>query len=255
MKQWPYPRLFAHRGGGSLAPENTLAAVKLGQSLGYRAHEFDVKLTKDNVAMLLHDATLERTTTGKGRAADFTWQELCGLDAGAWHSPAFKGERLATFEAVARQLIANGDMANVEIKPTPGTGRETGLAVAREAAKLWAGAKTPPLLSSFDFDALMAAKEAAPGLPRGWLVDQFTEGEWSRLEQLGAASLNTNHKKIDLKDVARLHERGYRVMLYTVNDVAAAERFFEAGVDSLFTDNLKVFAERFPRMISTAEPR
>ena len=250
MKHWPYPRLFAHRGGGSLAPENTLAAVKLGQSLGYRAHEFDVKLTKDNVAMLLHDATLERTTTGKGRAADFTWQELAVLDAGAWHSPAFKGERLATFEAVARQLISNGDMANVEIKPTPGTGRETGLAVAREAAKLWAGAKTPPLLSSFDFDALMAAKEAAPELPRAWLVDKFTEAEWERLEQLQAVSLNTNHKKFDVADVARLRGRGYRVMLYTVNDVAMAARLFEAGVDSLFTDNLEVFAQRFPQMIS-----
>jgi len=250
MKRWPYPRLFAHRGGGSLAPENTLAAVKLGQSLGYRAHEFDVKLTQDNVAMLLHDATLERTTTGKGRAADFTWKELAGLDAGAWHSPGFKGERLATFEAVARQLIANGDMANVEIKPTPGTGRETGLAVAREAAKLWGGAKTPPLLSSFDFDALMAAKEAAPELPRAWLVDKFTEAEWERLEQLQAVSLNTNHKKFDVADVARLRARGYRVMLYTVNDVAMAARLFEAGVDSLFTDNLEVFAQRFPQMIS-----
>jgi glycerophosphoryl diester phosphodiesterase len=250
MKSWPYPRLFAHRGGGSLAPENTLAAVRLGQSLGYRAHEFDVKLTKDHVAMLLHDATLERTTTGKGRAADFTWAELAGLDAGVWHSPAFTGEPLATFEAVARQLIDNGDMANVEIKPTPGAGRETGLAVAREAARLWAGAKVPPLLSSFDFEALMAAKEAAPELPRGWLVDHLTEAEWARLAQLEAVSFHTNHKKIDVKDIARLHERGYRVMLYTVNDVAMAERFFEAGVDGLFTDNLKVFAEHFPQMIA-----
>jgi glycerophosphoryl diester phosphodiesterase len=250
MKSWRYPKLFAHRGGGSLAPENTLAAVKLGQSLGYRAHEFDVKLTKDNVAMLLHDTTLERTTSGKGRAADFTWQELAGLDAGAWHSPAFKGEPLAKFEAVAQQLIANGDMANVEIKPTPGAGRETGLAVAREAAKLWAGARIPPLLSSFDFEALMAAKEAAPDLPRGWLVDPFTDADWGRLEQLQAVSLHTNHKKIDVKDIARLHDRGYRVMLYTVNDAAIAERFLEAGVDGLFTDNLRVFAERFPQMIS-----
>ena len=151
---------------------------------------------------------------------------------------------------VARRLISNGDMANVEIKPTPGTGRETGLAVAREAAKLWAGAKTPPLLSSFDFDALMAAKEAAPELPRAWLVDKFTEAEWGRLEQLQAVSLNTNHKKFDVADVARLRARGYRVMLYTVNDVAMAARLFEAGVDSLFTDNLEVFAERFPQMIS-----
>jgi glycerophosphoryl diester phosphodiesterase len=250
MKHWPYPRLFAHRGGGSLAPENTLAAVKLGQSLGYRAHEFDVKLTKDNVAVLLHDATLERTTTGKGRAADFTWEELADLDAGGWHSPRFKGERLATFEAVARQLIANGDMANVEIKPTPGAARETGLAVAREAARLWAGAAVAPLLSSFDFEALMAAKEAAPDLPRGWLVDPFTEADWGRLERLEAASLHTNHKKIDATDIARLHERGYRVMLYTVNDADIAERFFAAGVDGMFTDNLEVFAQRFPDMIS-----
>jgi glycerophosphoryl diester phosphodiesterase len=250
MKRWPYPKLFAHRGGGSLAPENTLAAVKVGQSLGYRAHEFDVKLSKDNVAMLLHDATLERTTTGKGRAADLTWKELCELDAGAWHSAAFRGERLASFEAVARQLIDNGDMANVEIKPTPGWERETGLAVAREAARLWSGARVAPLLSSFAFESLRAAKEVAPELPRGWLVDQFTEADWARLEELDAASLHTNHKKFDTALVARLHERGYRVMLYTVNDVAAAERLFAAGVDGLFTDNLEVFAERFPRLVS-----
>src|SRR5262249_1901072 len=135
MRDWAYPKFFAHRGGGSLAPENTLAAVKLGQSLGFRAHEFDVKLTKDHVAMLLHDATLERTTSGKGRACDFTWKELSALDAGAWHSAAFKGERLASFEAVAKQLLSHGDMANVEIKPTPGFERETGTAVAKEAAK------------------------------------------------------------------------------------------------------------------------
>src|SRR3954462_2834337 len=104
MKPWPYPKLFAHRGGGSLAPENTLAAVKLGQSLGYRAHEFDVKLTKDGVAMLLHDDTLERTTSGKGRPCIFDGKGLAELAAGAWHPGAFRGQPLASFEAVARQL-------------------------------------------------------------------------------------------------------------------------------------------------------
>jgi len=252
VKSWPYPKLFAHRGGGSLAPENTLAAVKLGQSLGYRAHEFDVKLSKDNVAMLLHDETLERTTNGTGRACDFTWSELSGLDAGAWHSAAFRGERLASFEAIARQLIASGDMANVEIKPTPGFERETGLAVAREAARLWAGSKVPPLLSSFSFDAIMAAKEAAPGLPRGWLVGEFGDEDWGRLEAIGAVSLHTNHKKLDPANIARIHDRGYRVMLYTVNDVAVAEQLLAAGADGLFTDNLQVFAERFPALRAVA---
>jgi glycerophosphoryl diester phosphodiesterase len=248
MKPWPYPKLFAHRGGGSLAPENTLAAVRVGQSLGFRAHEFDVKLSKDGVAMLLHDETLGRTTSGRGRACDFTWAQLLELDAGAWHSERFRGERLASFEAVARLLIEHGDAANVEIKPTPGFERETGAAVAAEAARLWAGAKVPPLLSSFDFEAVIAAKECAPGLPRGWLTDEFGEADWARLEKLEAVSLHANHETFDVKTVARLHDKGYRVMLYTVNDVATAERLFDAGVDGLFTDNLKVFAERFPAL-------
>jgi glycerophosphoryl diester phosphodiesterase len=94
MKSWPYPRLVAHRGGGSLAPENTLAAVKLGQSLGYRAHEIDVKLSGDDVPILLHDETLARTTNGKGRAADLPWSALRVLDAGGWHSAEFRGEPL-----------------------------------------------------------------------------------------------------------------------------------------------------------------
>ena len=85
MNGWPYPRLIAHRGGGSLAPENTLAALKLGASLGYRASEFDVKLSRDAVPFLLHDSKLERTTNGVGIAGEFDWSVLEGLDAGAWH--------------------------------------------------------------------------------------------------------------------------------------------------------------------------
>ncbi|HUQ27085.1 MAG TPA: glycerophosphodiester phosphodiesterase [Usitatibacter sp.] len=252
MNAWPYPKLFAHRGGGSLAPENTLAAVKLGQSLGYRAHEFDVKLSKDGVAMLLHDATLDRTTTGRGRACDFTWEELRELDAGGWHSEPFRGEKLASFEAVARALIGRGDMANVEIKPTPGFERETGAAVSAEAARLWSGAEVPPLLSSFQYESLAAAKESAPHLPRGWLIDKFTDADWARLEALGAVSLHTDHKTFDVRNIGPLHARGYRVLLYTVNDVATAQRLLDAGVDGLFTDNLRVFAGKFPQLRAVA---
>jgi glycerophosphoryl diester phosphodiesterase len=249
VKSWPYPKLFAHRGGGSLAPENTLAAVKLGQSLGYRAHEFDVKLSKDGVAMLLHDDTLERTSTGQGRACDFTWAQLSQLDAGAWHSEKYRGEKLASFEAIAKQLLGHGDMANVEIKPTRGFERETGAAVAREAGRLWAKAEVPPLLSSFSFEALMAAKKAAPHLPRGWLVGEFADADWERLEELDAVSLHTNHKKLDTANIARLHDRGYRVMLYTVNEPDTAQELFAAGADGIFTDNLEVFRERFPEKL------
>ena len=135
MKPWPYPGIFAHRGGGLAAPENTLAAIRLGQSLGFHAHEFDVKLSKDGIPFLLHDATLERTTSGTGRACDRTWQELCDLDAGLWHSEAFRGEKLATFEAAAALLRSKGTLVNVEIKPSPGFEVETGRTVAAAGNK------------------------------------------------------------------------------------------------------------------------
>ncbi|MGZ5038028.1 MAG: glycerophosphodiester phosphodiesterase [Usitatibacter sp.] len=249
MKPWPYPRIFAHRGGGSLAPENTLAAIRLGQSLGYRAHEFDVKLSKDAVAMLLHDATLERTTTGNGRAADLAWAELAALDAGGWHSEEFRGERLPTFAEAAALLRSKDTMANVEIKPTPGFEVETGRHVALEAERLWAGAAVPPLLSCFSFEGLMAAKQAAPSLPRGWLARQFTDEDWGRLEALEAVSLHTNHLRLDRSLIPRIKERGYRVLVYTVNDVEVARELFDAGVDGMFTDNLREFAARFPESI------
>ncbi|HSN22524.1 MAG TPA: glycerophosphodiester phosphodiesterase [Usitatibacter sp.] len=249
MTRWPYPRIFAHRGGGSLAPENTLAAFRLGQSLGYAAHEFDVKLSKEGVAILLHDPTLERTTNGQGRAADLTWEALRKLDAGSWHSDEFRGEPLATFEEVAQLLRSKGTLANVEIKPTPGLERETGERVARLAAQLWAGAGVPPLLSSFSFEALMSAKAVAPQLPRGWLASRFSEEDWDRMAALEAVSVHTNHTKLEPANIPRLHAKGYRVLAYTVNDASAAERLFAAGVDGLFTDNLREFAVRFPEAI------
>ena len=245
-RPWPYPRLVAHRGGGSLAPENTLAAIRLGQSLGFRAHEFDVKLTADDVPILLHDEKLERTTNGHGRAADLTWEKLKTLDAGGWHSEAFRGEPPASFEAAAKLLLSRGTMAHIEIKPTPGFDRETGQRVALAARELWKGAATPPLFSSFSFEALMAAKEAAPEIERGWLINQFSDVDWKRLETLDAISLHTSFRTIPVERIREIRERGYRVMLYTVNEIPAAEKLLEAGADGLFTDNLREFAARFP---------
>src|SRR4029453_9909637 len=82
LPAWPYPRLCAHRGAGKLAPENTLTAMRVGHAHGYSMVEFDVKPAADNVAFLLHDATLERTTSGRGRADALPWRELSRLDAG-----------------------------------------------------------------------------------------------------------------------------------------------------------------------------
>jgi glycerophosphoryl diester phosphodiesterase len=246
MKAWPYPKLVAHRGGGSLAPENTLAAIRLGQSLGYTAAEFDVKLSRDGVAMLLHDATLERTTSGRGDAGILDWDTLSTLDAGAWHSPEHRGEAIARFDAAAALLKSKGTIAHVEIKPSPGREEETGAQVAALTAAYWQGAPVAPLLSSFSFEALAAAQLMAPELPRGWLAKEVTEDTWARAARLEAVSIHTDHRKLQRASVERAHAEGLRLLVYTVNDAARAEELFGWGVDGMFTDNLREFAQRFP---------
>jgi len=125
LPAWPYPRWVAHRGAGKLAPENTLAAFRLGASHGYRMFECDVKLSSDGVLFLLHDSTLQRTTNAKAQwgaglsavAGDYPWSALSQLDAGSWHSRSFAGEPIPTFAAIAQYCIANGYFLNIEIKP------------------------------------------------------------------------------------------------------------------------------------------
>ena len=249
MNPWPYPRLVAHRGGGSLAPENTVAAIRLGQSLGYRAGEGDVKLSRDGVAFLLHDATLDRTTSGSGPAGERCWVELAALDAGAWLSDAFRGEPIPRFDAVARVLRERDTVANVEIKPAPGTDVETGRAVALLAQSLWAGAPVAPLLSSFSPEALMAAREAAPALPRGYIVGAPTEADFARLREIDAVSLHCSRKAASPGLVERIHAAGCRLLVWTVNDPPEAKRLLDGGVDGIITDNLRQFATRFPALL------
>ena len=241
MKPWPYPLWIAHRGAGKLAPENTLAAFRVGAAHGYRAFECDVKLSADGVPFLLHDATLDRTTSGLGAACVQSWSELSRLDAGGWHSRGFAGEAMPTLEAVARYCVHHGHALNIEIKPTPGDARRTGHGVALEAARLWAGQAVPPLVSSFDIDALQAARSAAPGLPRALLLDTLTTGWFEQAQALGCAAVVTQYALMDAVLVARLHDAGLRALVYTVNDWAEAQRLIGAGIDSMITDAVDRF--------------
>ena len=242
MAPWPYPRWIAHRGAGKLAPENTLAAFRLGAAHGYRMFECDVKLSADGVPFLLHDATLERTTSGQGRAADLPWAALSQLDAGGWHSRAYAGEPPPTLEALARFIRANGFTLDLEIKPTPGQERETGTAVARAVRSLWAGDAVPPLLTSFRPDALHAAMEAAPELPRGLLLDELWSGWEGVARSLGCVAVVTNHRLMDAALLERIRALGGRALCYTVNEPADAQRLIALGLDGIVTDAVDRFA-------------
>ena len=242
MKPWPYPLWIAHRGAGKLAPENTLAAFRVGAAHGYRAFECDVKLSADGVPFLLHDATLERTTSGFGTASVQSWSVLSRLDAGGWHSQGFAGEPLPTLEATARYCVRNRHALNIEIKPTPGDAQRTGHIVALEAARLWAGQAMRPLLSSFDAEALEAARLAAPDLPRALLLDTLRNGWFEQAQVLGCVAVVTNHALMDAALIGRLRGAGLRALAYTVNEAAEAQRLIGLGIDGMITDAVDRFA-------------
>jgi glycerophosphoryl diester phosphodiesterase len=242
MEPWPYPFWIAHRGAGRLAPENTLAAFRLGARHGYRAFECDVKLSADGVPFLLHDATLQRTTNGTGPAGQRPWSELSRLDAGGWHSRAYAGEPVPSLDAVAAFVLRNGFHLNLEIKPSPGAERRTGEVVAADVARRWHGQPAWPLLSSFQPDALAGVQAAAPQLPRALLLDQLREGWFEQAQALQCVAVVFAYPLLDAALIARLHAAGLRAMAYTVNDPAEALRLRAAGIDGLITDEVARFS-------------
>jgi glycerophosphoryl diester phosphodiesterase len=250
LPAWPYPRWIAHRGAGRLAPENTLAAFRLGASHGYRMFECDVKLSSDGVPFLMHDATLQRTTNaraklGAGNSAvggDHPWGLLSQLDAGSWHSRAFAGEPMPTLDHIAAYCIRNGFFLNIEIKPTPGTEHRTGEVVAQTAAKLWHGVAVPPLLTSFDPEALEGAQAVQPELPRGLLLETLWKGWLETALTLDCQAIVCNHALWDRSSVTQAQSAGFRTLSYTVNDEWAAQRLIDLGTDGLITDRVDLFS-------------
>jgi len=236
---WAWPRMLAHRGGGALAPENTLAAFDAGHARGYRAAEFDAVLTQDEVPVLLHDERVDRTSNGRGSIARLSLAQVRGLDAGSWFGPAFAGERIPTLEEVLAHCRRLGTWLNVEIKPTPGREERTGTLVARTVAGSWPGAAADaPLLSSFSPAALSAARKEAPHLARALLVGAIGPHWRETLQELGCTALHCDHSRLTRQRVAEVRAAGWPILCYTVNDAARLAQLREWGVEAACTDRI-----------------
>lgn len=236
MQRFMLPRWFAHRGGGSLAPENTLAGIRLAASLGYKAVEFDVMLSADGTPVLIHDETLERTTNGIGQVSATPDAHLFALDAG-------NGERIPRFVDAAALCIELGLLANVEIKPAIGHEIATAEVVSRLTADLWRVAVVQPLLSSFSLAALEVARDLAPGVRRGVLFEAPPADWLDQLHRLQAVTLHCDADLISDEVIAEATAHDVPVLCYTVNAPEQAKSLFARGITSLFTDRLDLFAD------------
>jgi glycerophosphoryl diester phosphodiesterase len=255
--RWPYARVLAHRGGGALAPENTLAAIRTGLAHGFRAVEFDAMLPADQTPVLMHDPTLTRTARVEGRVAEWSAARLQQLDVGSWHSAQFAGEAVPTLADALAFCRGHGIWPNVEIKPAPGRDVPTGAAVAREVARTYADILVPgrdpadgvdprlPLLSSFSREALLAAREAVPELPRGWLVDRVPRPWHVQIKALGCVSLHADQKHLSEKTARSVKASGAWLFCYTVNEPARARELLSWGVDALCTDRIDLIGPDF----------
>jgi len=241
---WPYPRTLAHRGGGTLAPENTLAALRCGLAYGYRAVEFDVMLASDGVPVVVHDPELGRTVAGSGHVNDYTAAQLGAMEAGAWFGPQFAGEGVPTFDAVVDYCKAQRIWMNIEIKPASGVDVATGAAVARATrdyfAKEIAAGELLPLLSSFSIAALEAARQAAPELARGWLVEAIPFDWAQKAKELDVVAIHCDHQQLTRALALAVKEAGYGLFCYTVNTPERASELVAWGVDGFCTDRIDI---------------
>ena len=238
------PRWIAHRGGGHWAPENTLAAFRVGRARGFQGFECDVQLSRDGVAVIIHDHTLGRTPPHTGVVRELDARDLGRLDAGGWHSPAFAGEGIPTLDDLLAWADCEPIALNLELKPASGDEAALAQTVDEALARRRDTLQGRILISSFSTSALAAVSAmsalvpSASAWPRAWLAETLQDGDPERACALGCQGLSAHHRAWTRSFVNRAHALGLACSAYTVNDATTAKRLFDVGVDSLFTDTL-----------------
>lgn len=239
--------IAAHRGARSIAPENTLLALK--RSVGRCDFiEVDVQLSHDKVAVIMHDDTLERTTNVKEVSAfmskkpykvkDFTFSELSTLDYGSWFNEEY--EPLLTLSCALKFIKDNQLYMNVEIKDMHDSFSDEMVVSIVIKEILDKDVANQVLLSSFRHEYLPIAKELAPNIATAVLVEnKHPKNLIEYLKDLHVDAYNLNDELVDKQTIIKLREAGFFVNVYTVNDKRRANELFKMGVNGVFSDSLQ----------------
>jgi glycerophosphoryl diester phosphodiesterase len=237
-----HPLLIGHRGYPARYPENTLAAFKGAMDAGCDMIELDVTLTRDRRVVVIHDDTLERTTTGSGTVRERTLGEIRGLDAGSWFDPRFSAERVPLLEE-AIALTAGRCMLNIEIKTSAYETGDLPDSVERQVAGLVesGGAMDRVIVSSFDRRILerLARMPSPPAL--AYITDAGAEPEvMGVLRAIRAFSWHPRRTALTREQVERVHAECMKIFPWTINTRVEAESLLQLGVDGLICNELQV---------------
>ena len=227
----PRRGICAHRGASTSHPENTLAALREAIRLGAHQIELDVYLTTDKQLVVMHDATVDRTTDGKGKIADLTLAQIKQLDAGRWKAPRFAGERVPTL-AEAQAVMPENVWLNLHLKGKA----ELGTAVARQVVH---DQRTHQAFVAAGFAAADAARAVCPQL---LICNMERQEDYSRYihETISrrADFIQLFNKLAAPADMAKLKAARVRINYCCTNDPAALEQFYAAGVDFPLVDDV-----------------
>jgi glycerophosphoryl diester phosphodiesterase len=230
------PIIVAHRGDKTHAPENTLAAFELAVENGADAVEFDLKLNADGQVVVLHDQTVDRTTNGSGKISQLSFSAMRGLDAGAWFSDKFRGERIPTldevFETVGKRLYMNVELSNYAT-PDDGLVPKVINLVKKHCLK------DQMLFSSFFARNLQKARLLLPEVPLGLLCKRGILGSWGRTFTWRGDyfALHPYLDDVDPGLVYRVQNAGKRVHVWTVNQAEDIKKMVDLGADAIITDD------------------
>lgn len=236
----PGTQIIAHRGNSGPMPENTLVAIESAVDLGVDMVEIDVRLTKDGVAVLMHDDGVDITTSGTGCVRDLTWEELRTLDAGSWRGSEFAGESVRSLQEVLDMTVGRVPL-NLDIK-VPEAAEAAALAAAA------ADASGRVVISGCSESCLREVRSVANDISTLLNLDEFLAETRAvdapaialdsivQAQELGVMAINIPHQLVDADLVDRAHDAAIGVWAYTVDDEARFRELVDFGVDSVTTN-------------------
>ncbi|MDP1573821.1 MAG: glycerophosphodiester phosphodiesterase family protein [Coxiellaceae bacterium] len=243
---WHLPFAIAHRGASQLAPENTLAALSLAKKKGAIAVECDIQLTKDNVPVILHDATLNRTTNGSGLLSQTAYKKIETLSAGEWFSKKFVKEKIPTLQEWLETASTLDLLLNLEIKArTEKQAVILAKVVCDHIEKFYAKKLPLPLISSSNLFVLKNIFKTNKKLAQGYLIEKkVTRDFMQQCKKINIVAINQPYALFNAHYVQEIHTHQLKTLAYTVNDKNLANELKKIGVDGIFTDNYQLLRER-----------
>jgi glycerophosphoryl diester phosphodiesterase len=226
------PWVIAHRGASGHTPENTLASFERAVQLGASFIETDLHLTRDARFVAIHDATLERTSNGRGEVRDFTLAELRRLDVGMWYDREHMGQRIPTLEEILEFARKHDVIFYLEVKYDASWGMHHSLIAALQKPE-YAGRT---IVISFDQATLAALRRVDATAMMGFLVDDARADSVKEALELGARQLCPKASMVTPELVQQAHGADLQVAAWTVDDPKEMRRIIAAGVDGIMTN-------------------